>query len=550
MIMKSVNSLSKKLIAAIVAGAILLTLPMAGCNNPFDSGKDNEGSKSSDSSGSSKKTSGASEENLNGKTVMKTAHYSIPFNVFEYFYNAHYQEFANTYGSVIDASKPLDEQYYDSEHKTSWKEYFIETAKDNFIQIMLFAESALKDGMTLTDEDKKTLDQAFAQLEEMAAQNGQTADEYFKSMYGDNITREDVRKIQEMSTLGMKYREKVQKGCKFTDEEYEAEFQKDKTANEIADYYTYTFGFAKPDDDGTSMIVDEKAKKEMKEHAEALANSKNAKEFNDYLTKFLQKNPSMVPISADDEKAQSSLTEAEFTSALNSYVESCAHLKEAYSDSSDLKKWIFDESRKTGDTKVQETETGYDVVLIEKPIYRDETSTRNVRHILITADSLVSAGEATDTASVKDEQVKAYAQKIYDEWTAKDTTEEHFAELANTYSTDPGSNTNGGLYENVTQGTMVPSFNDWMFDKARKQGDSGIVKTDYGYHIMYYVGTGLKVWQVSIHSTLVSEKVKAAFEEMKKTIPIEYDRDLMNKVNITIKEEASEEESSAANLAN
>ena len=37
---------------------------------------------------------------------------------------------------------------------------------------------------------------------------------------------------------------------------------------------------------------------------------------------------------------------------------------------------------------------------------------------------------------------------------------------------------------------MVSEFNDWIFDPARKAGDTDIVKTTYGYHIMYFVGQG------------------------------------------------------------
>ena len=35
---------------------------------------------------------------------------------------------------------------------------------------------------------------------------------------------------------------------------------------------------------------------------------------------------------------------------------------------------------------------------------------------------------------------------------------------------------------------MVTNFNDWCFDEARKSGDTGIVESTYGYHIMYFVG--------------------------------------------------------------
>ena len=34
---------------------------------------------------------------------------------------------------------------------------------------------------------------------------------------------------------------------------------------------------------------------------------------------------------------------------------------------------------------------------------------------------------------------------------------------------------------------MVAAFNDWCFD-GRKPGDTGIVETNYGYHVMFYSG--------------------------------------------------------------
>ena len=49
---------------------------------------------------------------------------------------------------------------------------------------------------------------------------------------------------------------------------------------------------------------------------------------------------------------------------------------------------------------------------------------------------------------------------------------------------------------------MVGAFNDWCFDEARFPGDSGIIETEYGYHIMYFVGDNLPRWQIDVQSTL------------------------------------------------
>ena len=116
-------------------------------------------------------------------------------------------------------------------------------------------------------------------------------------------------------------------------------------------------------------------------------------------------------------------------------------------------------------------------------IEKSELPNVNVRHILVEP---AAAEDGTISEDAWTEAEKE-ADRILQEWKDGDATEETFAELANTYSTDPGSNTAGGLYEGVYPGQMVPTFNDWCFDADRKTGDTDVVKTDYGYHIMYFV---------------------------------------------------------------
>ena len=70
----------------------------------------------------------------------------------------------------------------------------------------------------------------------------------------------------------------------------------------------------------------------------------------------------------------------------------------------------------------------------------------------------------------------------------KEATEDSFAALAAEKTEDEGSKENGGLYEDVYPGQMVTAFNDWCFDAGRKPGDTGIVETEYGCHVMYYSG--------------------------------------------------------------
>ena len=66
-------------------------------------------------------------------------------------------------------------------------------------------------------------------------------------------------------------------------------------------------------------------------------------------------------------------------------------------------------------------------------------------------------------------------------------TEDEFAALVETYSGDGGSKYSGGLYSHVMEGQMVDGFNEWIFDANRKSGDCEIVKTEFGYHLIYFV---------------------------------------------------------------
>lgn len=127
----------------------------------------------------------------------------------------------------------------------------------------------------------------------------------------------------------------------------------------------------------------------------------------------------------------------------------------------------------------------------EQSLSKDEPNMVNVRHILVKFPATGEEdenGKATVTAA---DRAGAHekAGGLLAGWQAGEATEDSFAMLASENSEDPGSAGNGGLYEDVYPGEMVAAFNDWCFDESRKPGDTGIVETEYGYHIMYFSGT-------------------------------------------------------------
>ena len=140
------------------------------------------------------------------------------------------------------------------------------------------------------------------------------------------------------------------------------------------------------------------------------------------------------------------------------------------------------------------------------------TNLVNVRHILVSYEG-GTYDETTGTTTYNDKEkqlAKSQADEILATFQAGEQTEEAFAALATEKTTDPGSKENGGLYEDVYPGQMVTEFNAWCFDAARKTGDTAIVETEYGCHVMYFVGTSEKTYRDTlIENTLRSDDMAA-----------------------------------------
>lgn len=129
----------------------------------------------------------------------------------------------------------------------------------------------------------------------------------------------------------------------------------------------------------------------------------------------------------------------------------------------------------------------------------------NIRHILIQPEGCTFDANRYVVANEDQwEACRVEAQGILDDWLANDGTEEGFGKLAKELTADSNGEA-GGLYEKVSEGQMVTAFNDWCFDETRKSGDSGLVKTEFGYHIMYYVSSDF-VWDYYAEQNVLTLK--------------------------------------------
>lgn len=147
----------------------------------------------------------------------------------------------------------------------------------------------------------------------------------------------------------------------------------------------------------------------------------------------------------------------------------------------------------------------------------------DVRHILLTVEGGTTDENGNTTYSDEEwEDCRVKAQAVLDTWLDGEHTEDSFAALANAHSQDPGSNTTGGLYEDVYEGQMVEAFNDWCFDATRAYGDYGLVQTNYGYHVMYFVGSS-PIWEEQAKTDWVTQQTNQLIEDLAAANPMTID---------------------------
>jgi peptidyl-prolyl cis-trans isomerase D len=106
---------------------------------------------------------------------------------------------------------------------------------------------------------------------------------------------------------------------------------------------------------------------------------------------------------------------------------------------------------------------------------RTQPDTVTIRHILI--GTIRQDPKTGQQIPVRD---SATAYKLADSISTAIRNGTSFDSLVVQFSDDEGSKANGGKYENVPPGQMVPEFNDFIF--GRPVGSKGIVNTQFGSH--------------------------------------------------------------------
>lgn len=157
-------------------------------------------------------------------------------------------------------------------------------------------------------------------------------------------------------------------------------------------------------------------------------------------------------------------------------------------------------------------------------ITKDSGNLFAVRHILIEIEGGVKGDDGKMVYSDSDwEACREKAQKLLDQWLAGEATEEAFAKLAQEHSADGGSKDNGGLYTGLDKNTnFVKEFVDWYMAEGRKVGEYGLIKTSYGYHIMYCSDVEAQ-WIAACRNGLQTDGTKKIILDAMEQFPLDVD---------------------------
>ena len=517
---------------------------------------------------------------------------------YNYYYSAMYQRYAeqaNYYQQNLgfnltgfdytkDPAAQTSTEKDEDGNALTYDEVFQKGVKTTLESTNYYLKKAAADGMTLSEEHAKEIDDQIASIKSYADISGYSLNRYISEQYGKGLNEKMLRSLLEDQYLAAQYLETQTEGLKaeVKDEDIEAAYKENSKTYDAVDIRL--FGLKLEDDAKEEPTTAANEEETTATAPEETATEEPTTRQSDTEEPTTQQDASSdeptTQADADTEKTRSEILAEEMLGKLtdeDSFIalaeEYCAEAdKETFKDpaatlqigvkydtvksniSEDMADWLFDESRAEGDKRTCKNDEYVFVVMMKKTPYREDTPLVSARHILVSFDSIAAelektkTDDETDTSEETDSTapvtaedgteitaegkysgevvLAAYdkAKDILNKYESGEKTEDAFAALAEEYSDDTGSvgeNTSGGgLYEDIAKGRMVAPFEEWIYDASRQPGDVGLVRTNYGWHVMYFVGAHEEPsWKETIRETLTEDKTS----ELEEAAAAEYE---------------------------
>ena len=383
---------------------------------------------------------------------------------------------------------------------------------DEIVQSTVFlAAEARKSGMTLSEDSQIYLDQTMASYDYYASSAGVSADDFISQTMGAGATRADYEKYLGDGLLASQWLKAKADACAYSRSDYTAYYYQHRDDVDTVDFRFYMI---QPENLGEDATDAEKTAARDTARAKAEAFSQKAVSEDAFIAAAVE--------FADEADKETFQNKPDTTLVWHTRISKLGDQKGYFFwIDGEQRVWLADPVRLMGDRTVAEWNGGQMYIVFcflgrQRPDYH----AANVRHILFTfkGDDDTNTQTPTDTQKADAQQ---QAQDAYDQWKAGELTEASFATLAGQLSEDTGSNTNGGLYENVRMGELERPFEEWCFEVGRRPGDSGLVETVFGFHVMYYVSQNDQpAWMDIARDNLTTEVVNAYLDGLKASYPL------------------------------
>lgn len=435
-----------------------------------------------------------SDERMNpGNVAVTIGNTDVSVGLYNYYYDSIVYEYTYyaAYGYYdLDTTKNFGAQFTKDEegNELSWEAYFRKLALQRLTNYTMNYEKALEAGITLTDEQKEQIDSQLESIKEQASSENKSVNEYVNEKFGENCGLETLRKFLEQYFIAGNYYNRSTIENRPSEDEVNAYFDENSNKYQSCSIALIELEYDTTDDDTKAKSI-ENAKSYMSkitdvESMKAVMPEASASLIEQYV--------SAGYFETQEEAVQTLLDSIESTETRTNF--------ESYFDE-DTASWLFDEATPVNSVNYFASED-YGIVYVilktAQPVL-DDAQVYSVRHILITpANSEDESTSSTETGYTDEQWANALnkAEAIVDEYNKGEKTELAFAELAEEYSEDTESTSAGssglygGGYEGTHIGEMVSEFEGWAVDSSRKYGDVDIVKSEYGYHIMYFIFAG------------------------------------------------------------
>lgn len=452
-------------------------------------------------------------------TYVKVAGENISRLEFDYNYNMALNNYMNQYGTYLsymglDLTGDLSTQMYSD--SLTFKDFFEKMAVENIIQTKALKAEAKAAGFTY--DATKDYEDYLNYVSQAAEAAGMTEKQFVQENFGAYATTSRLKPIVMENLESSAYYDSVSDEKMPSDEDAENYYAENKDSYDSIDYRMTVINAELPTEPTDLADKTEDTTTTDNTTGSTSTDSTTGTDTTTY-------EPSEAEIAYAMEQAK-----AEADTALKSIAKD-GELKEnakRTSLASVTREWLFDESRKAGDTTVIEDETNnrYYVLAFEKR-YLDETPTVDVRAVILSNDGDVSA------------------DSVLEEWKSGAATEDSFAELADKYNTASTTTSEGGLFEALSVSNVSDELKDWMTDSSRVQGDTAVIAPEgesYTY-VVYFIGTNEAEWMKSIKNTLLTDIMADYLEEITANYSVEDSRNNLNYLKV----EAAESAAAAAN---